>query len=276
MKIDQTRYKAWWESPEKYRIMYGLDIVPAKKSFYLDRGIAFHTYIDLATNTMCDTEPWAREVLTGAVKYQGKTYEVDSKAMESGIYLAQVFLGGNQLGKYEILGSEQEFDVPIVGSSHSLVGRLDQVIELDGKQWILEFKTATAKQSFAKKEKEWETDVQAGFELLGAESLGYQVEGVLVQFVVDSVPPKVWAPLEIKRSKGELERLKLTVHQTCETIEMYRESFGLVQPWPHLDNWKCNGGYCEVASICKREGVCLDNVGTGWIKRQEHLEILQG
>lgn len=273
MKLDQTRYKAFWESPERYRLNYGLNIVPAKKSFYLDRGIAFHTTVDLASKFFNEQD--IEEILTGAREYQGKYHAVEQKARESGVSLAQAFLSNNHLGQYKVLGSEQEFDVPIEGSPHSAVGRLDQVIEIDDKKWILEFKTANAKTSYSKKEKEWETDVQAGFELLGAKSLGYSVEGVLVQYVVDKNPPAVWEPLEVKRSNALLQRLKLTIHQTCETIEMYLGAFGVEQPWPHLDNWKCNGGYCEMASICQKQGVTIENCGAGWMKREEHLEILQ-
>lgn len=273
MVIDQTRTKAFWSNPEAYRIQFQLNIVPAAKSYYLDRGTAFHTYIDLKSKS--HDVAYTCDVLRGLVDYQGQRFNIPQKPLDQGMMMGDAFLSRHQLGEYTIEASELEFNVPIDGSPHAMVGRLDQVVTIDGKQWLLEFKTANAKASFSKKETEWESDIQADFEIIGARSFGYEVEGVLVQYVLETSPIKVWAPLEVRRSEAQLARTLLMVHQTCETVEMYKSTFGLEQPWPHLPNWKCQGDWCEYKGICQQQGMTLESCGKGWKKRDEHLVILQ-
>lgn len=273
MVIDQTRTKAFWSNPEAYRIQFQLNIVPAAKSYYLDRGTAFHTYIDLKSKGLYDVE--ILEVLSGETEYQGQRFNISEKPRLQGLSMGEAFLGRHQLGQYTIEASELEFRYQIPDSPHEMVGRLDQVIKIDGKQWLLEFKTANAKASFSKKETEWESDIQADFEIIGARSYGFDVEGVLVQYVLETSPIKVWAPLEVRRSEAQLARTLLMVHQTCETVEMYKSTFGLEQPWPHLPNWKCQGDWCEYKGICQQQGMTLESCGKGWKKRDEHLVILQ-
>lgn len=273
MNLDQTRTKAFWSNPESYRIQFQLDIVPAAKSYYLDRGTAFHTYIDLKSKG--ETPETIYAVLSGQTEYQGQKFNVAEKPLQQGVSMGEAFLASHQLGAYEIDASELEFAFPIEGSSHTMVGRLDQVVTIDGKKWLLEFKTANAKASFSKKETEWESDIQADFEIIGARSFGFDVEGVLVQYVLETAPVKVWAPLPVHRSEAQLNRTLLMVHQTAETIEMFKSTFGLEQPWPHLPNWKCQGDWCEFKGICQQQGLTLASAGKGWKKREEHLEILQ-
>lgn len=273
MVIDQTRTKAFWSNPEAYRIQFQLNIVPAAKSYYLDRGTAFHTYIDLKSKGFDDHD--VEEILTGQKEYQGQRFNIAEKPRSQGVAMGEAFLGRHQLGQYTIEASELEFRYQIPDSPHEMVGRLDQVVTIDGKQWLLEFKTANAKASFSKKETEWESDIQADFEIIGARSYGFDVEGVLVQYVLETSPIKVWAPLEVRRSEAQLARTLLMVHQTCETVEMYKSTFGLEQPWPHLPNWKCQGDWCEYKGICQQQGMTLESCGKGWKKRDEHLVILQ-
>lgn len=273
MVLDQTRTKAFWNNPEAYRIQFQLNIVPAAKSYYLDRGTAFHTYIDLKSKGFEDY--YVMEVMGGLVTYQGQRFNIAQKPLEQGVAMGEAFLGRHQLGSYVVEDSELEFQYQIEDSPHSMVGRLDQIVTIDGKKWLLEFKTANAKAQRSKKETEWETDIQADFEIIGARGFGFDVEGVLIQYVLETAPIKVWEPIPVHRSEAQLNRTILMVHQTAETIEMYKSTFGLEQPWPHLPNWKCQGDWCEYKGICQQQGMTLESCGKGWAHRKEHLEILQ-
>ncbi|MGH7234428.1 MAG: PD-(D/E)XK nuclease family protein, partial [Candidatus Saccharimonadales bacterium] len=52
MNIDQTRMKAFWQNPERYRLAYELNIMPKTFPYGLQRGIAFHTIANhVALNT---------------------------------------------------------------------------------------------------------------------------------------------------------------------------------------------------------------------------------
>lgn len=276
MKIDGTRTKAFWSNPERYRLAYECNLTPAVTGYALQRGIAMHTALDLAALNYPHAAMVA--VLKGKIlSSDGRLLELaDSHAAAMGLALAEAYLA--KADTYEVIESELEFDFRIDGSEHRGVGRLDQIIKLDdGKLWLLEFKSGSSKTSRSRKEEEWLSDLQADFEILGARSAGYEVEGVRVQYVLEMTPPRVWEPLLVSRSDAQLQRSKLFIHQTCETVEMYRATFGLEQPWPHLANWPCTGdaSYCGYQNICGCEGPLTVSRFKGFKLREEHLALLR-
>lgn len=280
MRIDQTRIKAFWANPERFRLAYECNVVPAVTGYALQRGLVFHVVLDLRAlgwewSTVTD-------VLHGrAVGSDGRLLHITNpQALAAGLAMAEAYL--SRPADYTILRTELEFDFPIDGSPHSGVGRLDQLVqEADGRYWLLEFKTGSPKTQltgkYGKKD-EWEQDKQADFEILGARSHGYEVEGLRVQYVLETTPPKVWEPLYVTRTEAQLQRTKLMVHQTCELIQMSRETFGIEQPWVHCSGFPCNSdaSYCDHKLICGREGpITAELLGAGWTQREEHLALLR-
>jgi hypothetical protein len=268
MKISVSRLKCFVNSPERYRLQYILNIVPAQESYALIRGSTFHTIMN-HKNRRSSAEHIAA-VLKGTVPdFDGRTlkdHSLDStSAFNSGVIMAEVVTA------YEnCLASEVDFDFEIEGSPHRIHGRIDAIFEDDEGLWVGEYKTASIKQNYKKKEREWEHDYQADFEILGARSLGFDVRGVKVQYVVDSNPPRTWEPMPVYRDNAKLARTQLYTHQICDTIEMFTNTYGGQDPWIHLNNWPCDGGeWCEYRSICQRceNQLDLSIIGPSWKRR---------
>lgn len=273
MKIDQTRVNAFWTNPEMYRLRYELNLSPLKLSYGLARGSAFHIIADGRAAQQTNDE--INAILRGEAPTQQGTTGADLGSKP----IAAAWAMWNEYeraygGTVEVVASELEFDVPIPGSPHSMVGRLDQVLNRGGQCWVGEMKTANAKAQFERTRDDWEGKAQADFVLLGARSLGYEPAGVLVRVVTETAPPKVWE-IEVRRSEHRLNVMRLNVHQTCELIGMMRTTFGIEQPWPHLYlNWPCSKpGACEYEGICRRSA---GDMVTGDFKvREEHLQCLR-
>lgn len=277
MLIDQTRYKQFWANPERYRMAYELNIVPAVPGYALQRGIVFHTVLDLTA--LGYTANAIELILRGKEpSSDGRKLNISNvQALHAGLSMAQAYL--DNADTYDVIETELEFKFDIEGSEHGGIGRLDQLIREDnGKLWLLEFKTGSPKTRITTKTSEWETDKQADFEILGARSHGHEVEGLRVQYVLETTPPRVVEPIYITRSEAQLQRTKLSIHQTCELIEVHRNVFGINQPWTHRSEFPCNGdaSYCEHRTICGTAGsLCAEDLGKEWAKREEHLAILR-
>jgi hypothetical protein len=273
LKLDQTRLSAFWANPEKYRLAYELNLAPKLLSYGLARGSAFHIIADGRAAGQSDND--INAILRGEAATQQGGTNVDLGARP----IAAAWAMYNEYERaysssVKVVASELEFDWQIPGSQHSMVGRLDQVLDRGGQCWIGELKTANAKAQFERTRDDWEGRAQADFVLLGARSLGYEPEGVLVRVITETAPPKVWE-IEVRRSEHRLKVMQLNVHQTCEIITMLRATFGINQPWPHLYlNWPCSKpGACEYEGICRHAADTLDT--SAFRVREEHLQCLR-
>lgn len=267
MYLDQTRYKAYHDNPERYRIQYQCDIVPTAKPYGLARGTALHVIAEMRYVNATEAQINARL----DVELPGAIYD---KPKANAWALWRVFEAQKD-PRIKLIASEAEFVFPIPGSPHSMVGRIDGIEQWpDGSVWVEELKTAYYKANFNRKVKDWETDIQADYEMIGARHLGYDVKGLQVKIIVEKTPIVIW-PLEVRRSDTQLERTKLSVHQTCEIIEFMVATFGIDDPWPHRATWPCGTDKCEQATICQRSMASLTPADlAGMSKRKEHLDCM--
>jgi hypothetical protein len=264
VNLDFSRFDAFYRNPEKYRLHYELNLVPAQKNYYLERGIAFHLML----------EYWSNGKRAGEIDLLVAREVQDLKAIATAKRMFAHWLQRYNPSGPIILAAEPEFLQQLPNSPHSICGKIDQILEIDGRQWVGEVKTTNVRNTFAKISTQWATRKQAEFELIGAQALGYKPLGLLVRTVVESSPPKIWE-LVVKRTAYQLELVRLAVHQTCEMIEFMRRTFGIDQPWPHSENsWPCmNKEKCEYGKIC---GVSRPEQDTsGFKQREEHLAILR-
>jgi hypothetical protein len=278
--IDQTRFDAFWRNPEKYRLTYECNLVPKALPYGLARGLAMHTILEESAYG------WTRDKIDAMLK--GETPCSDGEYMQQPIpdkprlnawimaeaLMAEYPLHGNPA--CELIQPEAEFKVQIPGSPHYMAGRVDQILSRDGALWCGEFKSANARKRFDQVSEEWSQKSQADFEIIGARSLGFNVEGVWVRTIVEKTPVAVW-PLEVRRSEHALTLMMLNVHQTCDTIEMYRNVYGIDSPWPHLPFSYpcCRGGACEYERICGNRRSDLTPADLEDFKpRKEHLACI--
>lgn len=265
MLIDSTRYKAFIANPERYRLQYILDMVPKTMGPALQRGIAFHTFMEEWHNGCPD------EKIVPHLKAKG----CDEEAIRKGRVLAGAVR--DQYPDAKVLMSEREFKYEIPGSTHAMVGRIDQIWEIDGEPVIVDFKGSKPLTGWSRSQKlnSWKSDVQVDFYLRGARTLGYEVRKFIALIVQETVPPTI---LEIpeSRSEAQLTNTELYVHQACELIDLMVESFGIEDNWIHFPHWPCDGGtWCEHRHICSQRHE-PGQFPPGFCKREEHIELIKG
>jgi len=267
MRIDQTRYDAFWRNPEKYRLAYELDIVPRATPYGLERGTAFHLIAEGRAKGASDEEI---EQLMKDAGIKEKTRAV-SWAMYN--EYERKYIGSD----IEVIAAEMEFIAPILGSPHEMVGRIDQIIRRGEHLWVGELKTANAKAQYDRMVEDWRGKPQADFVILGARALGHDPVGVFVRAITETAPPKVWE-IEVRRSEHQLNLMSYQVHVTCETIEMYRRTFGIDAPWPHVPlSYPCSmSGRCEYEGVCGLASVQMtEEMLAGYKQREEHLDLMK-
>jgi len=259
--LDQTRYRAFWNNPEAFRLRYLLDLDALKEGapskYGRDRGTVFHILNEGAEDAEAQIKATQNPAAVTMARHMHSVYKQATNP------------------KFKTLAKEVAFRVSIGNGRHSMAGRIDSIIEPPGGLvWCGETKTASARADLAVTKWEWQRNPQADFEIIGAQSLGYNVEGVLVHIIKEAVPqPRIWQ-IEVKRTAEQLEIMKRSVEMTCDIIQMLIKQYGIDKPWPHAIpgfNPCLKKGYCDFEQDCACE--TLDH--TKYSSRLEHLSGMQ-
>ena len=280
MRLDHSRWAAFYANPEKYRLVYEKNLVPRDVPFPLARGIHLHSLHEARNKSLTPTATNALVLLNEGISEKAKLvgtamYAAFKRKYDGDSRIKLVFDDGKPL-------AELEFDVPIPGSPHSIIGKIDEIIEYKGALWLGDLKTANAKASLSRKQTEFRWSKQPNFYLNAARLLGYPVVGMLYRVVTEHTPPQFWE-VEAKRTDHDLSISLWNIHQTCEHIEFYRRTFGVDKPWPHLNHsYPCNHDYngkpsCEYADICTKsmDELTEDDLAPFRV-RQDHIELMRG
>lgn len=264
MVIDNTRFSAFLRNQEFYRLRYcqNLAVPKANVSYGLQRGTAFHLIADEAHKGTKASE------IDAVVAAEVADPTARSKAKVMHKVFAAKYHASAAVTK---LASEVEFRAPIAGTAHEIAGRIDEILNYRGALWCGETKTANARADYAKLKYEWSRNTQANFEIAGALSLGYKVEGVLVRTVTEHSPPRIWE-IEVARTDEEMRVWYLNVAMVCDAIELYKARYGIDTPWPHSNSaYPCSmEGRCEFEDVCQKLALRRE----GFETRKEHLPIL--
>jgi hypothetical protein len=178
--------------------------------------------------------------------------------------------------------AEFEFDLPIPGSVHYLIGAVDEIVEYKEELWVGDTKTANNKASEAKKRSEFNLSSQPIFYINAMRMMGYPVVGMVYRVVTEHTPPQHYV-VPVKKSERALALGLKHIHQVAETIEFYREKFGVDSPWPHpSQTYPCNYEYngkvaCEYASVCQmRKDEMSPEDLEEFKQREDHLKVMRG
>ena len=277
MRIDNSRFGSFWSNPELYRLTYEKNYVPTTVPYYFGRGIHLHNLNE------------ARNKATANIKNLKSTdQKISSKSKQVGDALfaayAKQWNGSKVFQLLHDAGvplAEVEFDLPIPGSPHHIVGKMDEIVQYKGEPWVGDIKTANAKASEAKKRIEFGFASQPIFYINAARMLGYPVKGMVYRVVTEHTPPKHWV-IESLRTEYQLAQGLRSIHQTCEAILMMRKAFGIEQPWPHLWPYPCSYPQydgtptCEYAGICNRPSYDLSEEDLeNFTIRIDHLDVMR-
>lgn len=216
MKIDSSRYRLFRENPEEYRLKELWKIVPdgsGQPSFSSHgrrRGTAFH---DLMDGKEPDVSLGEDAIATARSMYEtNKTYGHNTK----------------------VLWQEREFDIAIPDSPHRMVGRVDSMVERYDETFILDFKTSRnrTKSDMQDYRTKLAQSPQVDFYLAAHPEATKLVYRILWKQPKKSGPVINISELTCTRTKWQLDAFRYSVHQVCETIEMWVERFGKTRPWP--------------------------------------------
>lgn len=257
MKISYSRFTAFLQNPERYRLYYGLGLipegvdVPTAMNYGRRRGSCVHAIHE------ADGKGLRHSVVTEH-KYPDDMYQR---------CLALVA----KLPGMEVLLSEAEFECPIGNGKHSITGRLDHVFKRDGQIRIGDIKST--KKRTKKEMREYfatlETSSQSHFYLYVAGLLGFPTDQFTYHVLVDEKDAPEYIPFDLPSiGPVEVERTMRGVYAACEAIEGLTEKVGLENPWPHSNHWPCCGDkfFCGYGSICGRT-LPVGCIPTGFVSR---------
>lgn len=272
MKIDSSRYNAFWANPDKFRLREYWRLSPEEPkagtfasllTFGRRRGTAFHDLMDAAHRQVPEAEA------IQSLKDGGFSEKEISVAVD---------MSRAALDKYkddERLAHEVTFCTSIPGSPHSLVGRIDSVIRRDGETFIRDYKTSKYrnKADLQHKGQEYCSGAQVGFYILGARALGFDCQRFVYSLVSSARRPDSGVEISefsTERTSLDLAQLMRSVHQTAELILWLKDTFGTEKSWPVLPE-RFTSGYEELVGRPMYAGYVPD----GFKAKEEHLSIAE-
>lgn len=244
MKISYSRYTAYLQNPERYRLTYelGLNVqgseTPTNFNYGKRRGSCFHEIQEARAKGVRDSA-------------------VTGRKWDEALYQRCVKLVEKVPGFGTVLLSEKEFELPIVDGKHSIIGRLDHIADDNGVIRVGDFKTT--KQRTKKEMSEYfgnlTSSSQAHFYMHAASALGFPTDQFIYHVLVDEKDKPRYIPLDLQIGPAAIERTLRGVYAACEAIEGLKERIGVDNPWPHSNHWPCAGDkfFCGYAEICGRQ-----------------------
>lgn len=269
MLIDATRYNLWWNSPERFRLRecWKLAPVEAKPGTFASlltygrrRGTCLHELLD-AKHKGISWPAAIADLVDGG--FGNKEISAASKMADA---IEEQYPGE----KY--LAHEVTFRYDVPDSPHSLVGRIDHILEDEDGVYVGDWKSTKVR---TKKEMGYKGDTycrsaQVSFYLLGARSLGFDTNRFLYRLVVDNPKGVDIIPFPTRRGNLELATFARGVHQTCELILHMKKEFGIESSWPNLPS-AFDSDYQNIVG----HRMYKDYIPEGFQPKIEHLQVMQ-
>lgn len=169
--------------------------------------------------------------------------------------LFALYLNQYPLERFDILDVERTFEVPLVGSKHILVGKMDVVIndpERDGYISIIDHKFEK-RSSHKQSAKAWALRSQASMYFYAAEKIyNKPVNNLLLNLCKRAsdkgqVQPEFPPRQTIQRTPEQIELAVRDMIYTADEIERCMELYGFDKPWPSytenclgIGDWTCD------------------------------------
>lgn len=268
MKIDASRYVMFWQNPEKYRLREIWKLAPKEPkagtfasllTYGRRRGTCFHEMLDGRFRGI-DPDRTVQELKDGG-------FGEKEIAAAAEMMLAVLEKYPNE----EYLAHEVLFEVPIEGTPHSLVGRIDHI--LPGPV-VGDWKTSKkrSKADLSAKGGAYCRGPQVDFYLLGARSLGFDTRSFLYRLVSggsDSSGVHI-AEFPTTRTSLQLERFKRGVAATCDAILFLRDRYGIEENWPMMPG-PFDSDYASIFGTRQYAEFMPD----GFVEKKEHLSLME-
>ncbi len=279
MKLDSTRFRAWRDCPENFKLRYLLNFAGKAEKEALSKGSALHEYMDASVKG----EDW--NLTTERLVAGG----ISAKYAEIGRILASELV--EKYPASAALISEREFEYRIPGSPHSMIGKIDRIVLVPGytdKFRVLDWKSKgnnRGRQFMEIGKRRNEDLIQAQFYAIGAKTWGYPISEFHFITACQSTPIAVWETEvpDDEITDYKLELVARDVHIACETIQSWITAYGIEEPWPHnrltmpckvIETQGSEVIYCEMQHICQQTHK-IGCIPEGFQLREEHLDLLK-
>jgi hypothetical protein len=249
LRISYSKYTAFLQNPEKFRLYYGLGLTPetddspTRMNMGRRRGSCFHEmYEAKGKGTLTEesdriTQKYGADIVARCVPM-----------MEVVPDLGPLFL------------VEESFEIPILDGKHSIMGRIDHGFTVDGHERGGDFKTSKGtrtKKEFSEYLGQMETSSQSHFYLKAMAELGHPTDLFTYHVVLDAKDKQSkprYIPVDLRVGPAEVARTMAEVYAACEAIEFLTEKYGTEKPWPHSNHWPCSGDkfFCGYQNLCGR------------------------
>lgn len=214
-----TRQRTLLRCPKKYEYHYIRRIRPRREDDRFLLGRAVHVFLEHYYGAQLDniaTKDEAFQYAFGKFReYVTQNFPTDDQAFEQADLAEGMIKHYHSWAKihdnFTVVGTEIPFEVPVLQSTN-LVGIFDGIVEMGGKYWILEHKTASQINT-----RHVLRDKQVSMYVSAARMLGIPVEGVIYNTLRKGLPQK---PALLK--KGGLSRSlsnNITYESYLEAIE---------------------------------------------------------
>jgi hypothetical protein len=265
LKISYSGFSAYLQNPERYRLYYGLglipegDDVPSTRNYGRRRGSCFHAIQEARATGVRDSA-------------------ITKHAYPEDMYARCVRMAELVPDLGTLILAEKQFEFPIGDGKHSITGRIDHIALKNEVTAVGDFKT-TKKRTKAEMREYFgnlQTSSQAHFYLHAAKQLGYTVDEFRYHVLVDDKEKPDYMPFPLEISALAVERRMRGVYAACEAIDFLTKTYGVEKPWPHSNHWPCCGdqSFCGYSAICGRE-IPKGCVPTGFVSRHPEEIISQ-
>lgn len=207
--------------PKKYEYHYVKKIRPRRTDSKFLLGRAVHHFLEHYYGVQIDNTATRRNAFEYAhnkfKEHVSQNFPQDDEAFAQAELaekmITHYFHWSVENDRFTVVGTEIPFEIPVLQTK--LIGVFDGIVELGGKYWILEHKTAAQINT-----KHVLRDKQVGLYVSAARVLGIPVEGVIYNTLKKGVPQK---PALLKR--GGLSRALSNNNITFESyIEAIHEN----------------------------------------------------
>jgi hypothetical protein len=293
MKLQQLSYsgiRTFCNCRRAYYWKYIKDIESIKRADYFSFGSMIHECLESFYKKI----DYNKLFLENYPEHSSDEKQAKYYGMGIGMMQGYEAKYSDDLSLFDVIGTELEFEVPIINPAtgrHSrkftLRGKIDGIISLNGKYWILEHKTA-AKADTNYLDTLWH-DLQITLYAVAYEMMsGVKIEGILYNILKKT-------GLRLKKSESLEEYKERIIEQYITDPEMYlrseiilgsRRKLDVVKElWDitqaantnnlHKNRSQCQGMYgsCEYFKICNSgdNPLIIEN----YYKRREH-EVTNG
>jgi PD-(D/E)XK nuclease superfamily protein len=193
---------------------------------------------------------------------------------ETLIYAYKYWIREKQLGRIEVLATEQLFNIEIVKGGVRRSGKKDQLIMRDNELWVRDFKTTTQDLEYYQRSLE-PNDQFTGYTVAGGELSGAPIKGLVVEVMFNKKHHKTDRG---KKETGPLIK-EFTTTRTEEQLEQWKKEQNVLEKmiqlcreedvWPMMDNARVNCKFCPYHRVC-----CLPNNDSAEYNLRNHYDFI--